>query len=222
MRCGLYADADNEDSFGYSEFIDAAPAPTAFALTAPQAEAPGTRYRYNALAAYIAGIVVGEAADQEMGAIAQQHLFGPLNIKHVDWQKDRSGLTKGQGNLFINADGLTRLGQMVLNGGTYQDQRIVSAAWVQRMLHPLVDTSDENINAEAYGYYWYQQFYPIEDQRIEVWYASGNGGNKIYLMPQLKMVVTVMSDAYGQGRSHRRSERILLAILQQAVKASGP
>ena len=58
------------------------------------------------------------------------------------------------------------------------------------------------------------RFTQLITARLKFWFASGNGGNKIYLAPELNMVVSVMSDAYGQGRSHRRSENILISILE--------
>ncbi|WP_395373097.1 serine hydrolase domain-containing protein [Marinicella sp. W31] len=218
MRSGLDADANNSESFGYEDFMDASDNPKAFALTVPNLVEPGTLYSYNSLAAYITGIVIGEAADQEFGEFARIHLFEPLKITNLDWQKDRSGITKGQGNLFITAQGFARLGQLVLDGGTFEGRQIVSANWIKEILKPIVDISQSDSNAIAYSYYWYQQIYNINNRQIEVWFASGNGGNKIYLVPELDMVVSVMSDAYGQGRSHRRSENILLTVLEQKTR----
>jgi hypothetical protein len=48
---------------------------------------------------------------------------------------------------------------------------------------------------------------------ILVHFASGNGGNKIYVVPSLRYVVVVTSSAYGMAYGQRRSEEILKAIL---------
>ncbi|MEO8672597.1 MAG: serine hydrolase [Tahibacter sp.] len=53
----------------------------------------------------------------------------------------------------------------------------------------------------------------IGGQRIPVFFASGNGGNKIYVVPSRALVVAVTSSAYGHGYGQRRSERILKALL---------
>ena len=45
-------------------------------------------------------------------------------------------------------------------------------------------------------------------------FASGNGGNKIYVIPTRRMVVSVASSAYGKAHGQRRSEDILKAILK--------
>ncbi len=48
---------------------------------------------------------------------------------------------------------------------------------------------------------------------VPVSFASGNGGNKIYVVPSRHIVVAVTSSAYGYGYGQRRSETILRAIL---------
>jgi hypothetical protein len=48
---------------------------------------------------------------------------------------------------------------------------------------------------------------------VLVHFASGNGGNKIYVIPSKDMVVAITSSAYHKGYGQRRSQDILLRIL---------
>lgn len=218
MRTGLAADGNDPDSPGYEDHLDAADDPLAFAISVPRAEAPGTRYRYNSLAAYIAGIVIQRASGQGLEDFASDHLFYPLKIQGWDWQEDQGGNTKGQGNLFLTARDFARIGEMVLNGGTYQGRQVVSRAWIDSSLQPRFDISDSDPYASGYGFYWYRQEYEVKGRDVELFFASGNGGNKIYVIPQLDLVVSVMSRAYGQRHGQQRSEAILKAILATQVK----
>lgn len=68
--------------------------------------------------------------------------------------------------------------------------------------------------ADSYGYFWYAKTQDIGGQQIAVHFASGNGGNKIYVIPARRMVVSIASSAYGKGYGQRRSEDILKAILK--------
>lgn len=213
MRTGLHADADDPSSPGYEDHMDESDTPKAVALSVPRLDAPGTRYRYNSHAAYIAGIIVGNATGGGMEAFAQERLFGPLGISRYDWQEDNDGITKGQGNLFLTADGFARIGELVLNRGNYGGDRIISEHWIDESLTPRVDISSSSSNATHYGYYWYQHSIEMAGKTVTYWFASGNGGNKIFIVPQRQMVVTVMSTAYGQGRGHRRANAILRAVL---------
>lgn len=213
MRTGLAADDDVADLPGNEDFLDEAEDPRAFALSVPRADPPGARYRYNSLAAYVAGILTGCATGKGLEEFARESLFEPLGMQEWEWQEDRSGETKGQGNLFLTAPDFARIGQMVLNGGVYNSRRIVSSHWIEESLKPRIDISGSDPFASGYGYYWYQQSYPVNGRSIDVFFASGNGGNKIYVVPDLALVVSIMSRAYGEGRGQRRSEEILKAVL---------
>jgi len=213
MRTGLDADADNPESLGYEDNMDASDDTLSFALSIPRAEEAGTRYRYNSLAAFVSGIVIGQATGRNLEEFARINLFEPLDFSQWEWQEDVSGTTKGQGNLFLTAPDFAHIGEMVLNGGAYNGRQVVSRKWIEDSLKPRVDISENDPFASHYGYYWYHQTYQMDGQAIEVSFASGNGGNKIYVIPEFDMVVSVMSTAYGQGRGQRRSEEILKSVL---------
>ena len=219
MRTGLAADADDPKSPGHEDHLDAADDPLAFPMTVPAAEAPGTQYRYNSLAAYVAGVVIERATGTDLEDFARANLFQPLKIDRWNWQEDRSGQTKGQGNLFLTAPGFARLGEVVLDRGVHDGRQVIDSDWIAESLKPRFDISDRDPYASGYGYYWYHQTYPVNEGSMEVFFASGNGGNKIYVIPDLNMVVSIMSRAYGQGRGQRRSESILKAILATQEKS---
>lgn len=84
----------------------------------------------------------------------------------------------------------------------------------QGNLSPRVAIGAVDRYADSYGYFWYAKTQDIGGQKIAVHFASGNGGNKIYVIPARRLVVSVASSAYGKGYGQRRSEDILKAILQ--------
>ncbi len=215
MRSGLNADGNDPESPGYEDYLDASENTLAFALSVPRLEEPGTQYRYNSVTAFVAGVVVARATGQRLGEFAKANLFEPLGFQSWEWQEDQSGVTKGQGNLFLTARDFAAIGQMVLDGGVFNDRQVVSSEWIKASLGPKVDISEYEPNAIGYGYYWFYQTYEVKDRTVEVWFASGNGGNKIYVVPAFDMVVAVMSTAYGQWRGQQRSEDILLALLEE-------
>jgi hypothetical protein len=49
---------------------------------------------------------------------------------------------------------------------------------------------------------------------VLVHFASGNGGNKIYIVPQDRLVITITSSAYNTRYGQQRSESILLGVLR--------
>ncbi|WP_394779973.1 serine hydrolase domain-containing protein [Undibacterium sp.] len=213
MRSGLAAFDEDPDSPGNEDKMDEAADPFSFTYAVPRADAPGMRYRYNSLTAYTAGIVVEKAVGQSMASFAGEALFKPLGITQWQWASDSKGHTKGQGNLSLTARDLARIGQMVLDNGRYQGRQVLSAAWIAESLKPRFAISDSDPYADSYGYFWYYKVQDIKGTKVPVSFASGNGGNKIYVVPSLDMVVAITSSAYGKGYGQRRSEAILKEIL---------
>ena len=69
--------------------------------------------------------------------------------------------------------------------------------------------------ADGYGYFWYTKTQQVQGKPVLVHFASGNGGNKIYVVPARDEVIVITSSAYGKGYGQLRSETILKAILAQ-------
>ena len=213
MRSGLDAYDEDPASPGNEDKMDEAADPLAFVLSVPRADPPGTRYRYNSVTAYAAGLVVAKATGVKLADFAQAALFAPLGITRWQWAQDLSGHTKGQGNLSLTTRELATLGEMVRNGGSHQGSRIVSGTWLREALTPQVDIAHSDPYADGYGYFWYAKTQLIDGQPVTVSFASGNGGNKIYIVPSRQLVVAITSGAYGRAYGQRRSESILQAVL---------
>ncbi|MFL6626879.1 MAG: serine hydrolase domain-containing protein [Vitreoscilla sp.] len=217
MRSGLAANDEEPDSPGNEDKLDAAPDPVTFMLGVPREAAPGSVYRYNSLTAHIAGRVVENATRNDLEEFAAEVLFRPLDIRHWAWGRDVSGHPKGQGNLSLTARDLASIGEMVRCGGSFHGRRIVSAAWMEQSLRPHVMIAAVDRYADGYGYYWYSKTQHVGGRDVPVFFASGNGGNKVYVVPGLDLVLVVTSSAYGQGYGQRRSEDILKAVLAAAT-----
>jgi CubicO group peptidase (beta-lactamase class C family) len=218
MRSGLAAFDEDPTSPGNEDKLDAAPDPIAFLRSVPRMNPPGTRYRYNSLTASVAGIVVARATAEKMADFASANLFRPLGIARWTWDSDTAGNTKGQGNLSLTTREFAAIGEMVRNGGLYHGRRIVSGTWIADMIAPKEIISDADPYADGYGYFWYYRVQRIAGQSIPVSFASGNGGNKIYVVADRHLVVAVTSSAYGQGYGQRRSQAILQALLAADLK----
>ncbi|HSI51021.1 MAG TPA: serine hydrolase [Ideonella sp.] len=222
MRSGLAAFDEDPTSPGQEDKLDDAADPLAFTLGVPRADPPGTVYRYNSLTAYIAGLVVEQASGQPLRDFARLNLFEPLGIRQWRWDADVAGHTKGQGNLWLTARGMAALGELVRNNGEYQGQRVVTGAGIAQMLQPRVAIGSVDPYADQYGHFWYFKAMRVGGQQVPVWFASGNGGNKVYVLPEQALVVTVASSAYGRGYGQRRSQEILQAVLAAVPELTAP
>ncbi|AHE57133.1 serine hydrolase domain-containing protein [Sphingomonas sanxanigenens] len=213
MRSGLAAFDEDPASPGNEDRMDEAADPLAFVRSIPRADPPGSRYRYNSLTSYVAGIVTANATGGSLADFAGAHLFSPLGIRRWQWASDAAGYTKAQGNLMLTTRNLATIGEMVRGRGIYRGRRIVSAAWIDAALAPKVAIGADDPYADGYGYYWYSKVHDVDGVAVPVSFASGNGGNKIYVVPGRRLVVAITSAAYGRGYGQRRSQDILKAVL---------
>jgi CubicO group peptidase (beta-lactamase class C family) len=165
--------------------------------------------------------VLEKAVEHRVDEFAREVLFQPLGISQWRWNRDISGHTKAQGNLFLTARDFSKIGQMVLDRGVYDGRRILSERWISESLKLRVGIGSVDPYADGYGYFWYSKRHQIGEQSVLVFFASGSGGNKIYVAPSRSLVVAITSSAYGYGYGQRRSEailKVLLAVIPQDRK----
>jgi CubicO group peptidase (beta-lactamase class C family) len=213
MRSGLDCDDDDPASLGNENRLDDSPAWLPFAYAVPMKHAPGERYVYSSLNAFLAGAVVEHVSGMPLQRFAQQQLFTPLGITQFSWRRGPKGEGVGQGNLSLSTRDMARIGQLFLDGGKAGGRQVVPRAWVSAVTSPLVGIAAQDPYADSYGYMWYTKQYERGGRPLRVHFASGNGGNKIYFVPALDFVVAITSTAYGRGYGQRRSEQILLRLL---------
>ena len=215
MRSGLASFDEDAASPGNEDKMDDAPDTDAFILAIPRAAPPGAVYRYNSLTAHVAAIAVQQASGRDLEDVARTALFAPLGITRWHWDRDASSRVKGQGNLALRTRDLGKIGQMVLDHGLYDGRRVLSEKWIATMLAPHHAIGAVDRYADGYGYFWYTKTQLVDGKPVIVHFASGNGGNKIYVVPALDDVIVVTSSAYGKGYGQLRSETILKAVLAQ-------
>ena len=125
------------------------------------------------------GEIVSRASGQDLGDFAERYLFQPLGIHIEGWHRSRQGIVNAQGGLFLRPRDMAKIGQLMLDKGTWQGNRIVSEAWVEATLQ-------NRVNAEfgwGYGYQWRLGQALIGDQLIDLFFAAGRGGQHIIVVP---------------------------------------
>ncbi len=213
MSSGLASDDDDDDSPGTEGRMDESDDFTRFALQLPMAFTPGERYAYSSAVAFLMGVVVERVMGMTLEEHARRHLFGPLGICELRWRTSPQGHTTGMGNLFLRAVDFAKLGQLMLDHGRWGDRVVLSPEWVEHSLQKAHDIDEVDPFANGYGYMWFLVQDPTAERVKEYYFASGNGGNKLFVVPQERLVVATMSAAYGQGYGHPRSHNILAYLL---------
>ena len=216
MRSGLDANDEDPSTPGNEDNLDKSSDWVRTIYTVPMNGVPGLKYNYCSINAFLTGVIIENASHMPLDEFARVNLFEPLGIQDYRWRHVPINRITGQGNLSITARDLAAIGELVLNDGVVNGRRLLSHDWIARSLASQVSISDSDPYADFYGYMWYTKAEPIDGHNIEVHFASGNGGNKIYIVPSLHMVVAITSSAYNTNYGQRRSQDILWKILATA------
>src|SRR5690606_6699555 len=124
--------------------------------------------------------------------------------------------TGPMGNLYISTLDFAKIGQLVLHKGFWNGRQIVSPEWIDRICKPTFELN--NPFADGYGDLWYSATREAGGKTYNYIFASGNGGNVLFIVPDENLVVGVTSSAYGMGYGHQRSHNIFKFILRSLVE----
>ncbi|MFA6891852.1 MAG: serine hydrolase [Sphaerochaetaceae bacterium] len=154
------------------------------------------------VASHVLSGIFAHATGQSLFDFATTHLFVPLDIsvgrtlmfhskeeqmafsKAKDmrgWVVDEQGFNTAGWGLTLSPRDMAKIGQLYLNGGTWNGKRIVSPEWIAESTE--VQSRWGNL---SYGYLWWV----IEPQQHS-FAALGDGGNVIYVNPKEKLVVAI-------------------------------
>jgi len=132
-----------------------------------------------------------------------------MKIDRFGWPMDPAGHPYGGGGVQFLPRDFMKVGQLMLNGGTWQGRRILSRAFVDRASSPLY-----RIGERGYGYLWWTVEHPYEDRTVRTFAALGAGGQVVTVAPELDLVIAVYGGNYSSaGWRFAQGELIPKSIL---------
>lgn len=182
--------------------------PIQFLLDRPMIAEPGTDFAYSTGISFGLGRIVQLAALTRFDRFMERNLFDPLGIEHYTFWSLDNQLHTGSA-LYLSTRDMAKFGQLYLDGGVWQGQRIVSEAWVDASTQMRYDNGNW-----GYGYQWWMRNYEVDGQSYHTFYADGFGGQYIFVFPELDAVVVFTGDAYRDGEPQQRD---ISAILEQHI-----
>lgn len=219
MSSGFDANVDDPYSIGNEEKMYQTSDWVKFAADIPFIYEPGSHWAYASINPTLLGHGLETALKGSLADFAHNELFLPLKITDYNWKKSPKNRIIAAGNLLIRARDMAKLGQLYLNKGVWNSKRIISNRWINKATSPLYNTGlGESSSHESYGFFWWHHNFKVENEMHPVSFASGNGGQKIYIVSGKELIVAIQSKAYGKGWAHRQSAKILHDAIQ-AIKA---
>lgn len=167
------------------------------AETTPEKQ-PGQAFDYTDVNPILASATLGANAGMPLQAFAEQKLFKPMGMKHYAWERaDDRGLVSSGWGLRLRAVDMAKVGMLVLSGGRWNGQQLVSQAWTRTMTAPA--------SAPFYGLYWWINDIVATEPEV---HAMGFKGQFIVVLPERNAVVVMTSMLPIEG-GLRESKNVL-------------
>ncbi|MBO9599912.1 MAG: serine hydrolase [Cohnella sp.] len=165
-----------------------------FILNRPMIHEPGTRMYYDSGSSHLLSAILQQATGLKTSAYAEKHLFQPLGIDRYRWYEDSKGIVIGGFGLEVVGPDLAKIGLLALRNGQWNGKQLVPSAWIEATTDPRHHSYD---HIGSYASHWWvmtdERRNPIHPR---VFFAMGYGGQYIFVVPDLDLVVAFASTLY--------------------------
>ena len=179
----------------------------------PEEPKYGRSFSYCTGGVFVLSEVLTKTTGTRTDHYAQEKLFGPLGITDAQWVYSPMNVPQTGGGLRLTSRDLLKVGQLYLNGGSWQGRAIVDPSWVKASTKPHAQIDD----VTEYGYLWWLKDIKSGDAAYPSFCMSGNGGNKVCGFPGLDLVVVITSINYNTRGMHEQTEKLLTDFILPAV-----
>ena len=172
---------------------------------------PGEEFLYNSMNSYILMCIADKIARKRgMNAteLLGERIFRPLGITNWFWEKSPQGVPKGGWGLFLSCQSWARIGIMMMQGGIYRGQRILSEEAVKRATSVSISVP-RDVSEHDYGH--------------QMWVCNSGGflfngmlGQNVWVYPEMRVVVAATS-----GSCELMQGSPIISLLKKALSDPG-
>ncbi len=215
------------DGLAFSEEYNPGDDATAMLFTEPSAAGyvlgkraqhpPGTHFNYSSGTANILSRLHHDRTGAHLTSTYldyRRNILQPMGFQHAVFETDASGVFVGSSYFYASARDWARLGQLMLNQGVLNGERVVSAEWVARSI-----AANDSANEKAYGYQWWlnrgdaQLRWP--DLPEDAFAAQGNRQQWVMVVPSQELVIVRLGWTAGGYPANERFADILAAAVAE-------
>jgi CubicO group peptidase (beta-lactamase class C family) len=170
------------------------------ALTRPLSSEPGTEMEYSTGNTHLLSAILTKTTRVSTWQFASQSLAAPLGFTLTRWPQDPQGIYFGGNDMLLTPRQMLAFGELYLARGRVKGRQIVPESWIEQSFVP---RGRSYWSDQQYGYGWWIR----ELGGHRAYYAWGFGGQYIFVVPDLDLVVvtTSASTVAEDRRSHRRN-----------------
>lgn len=209
MTSGFDCGFSNEDSL-FNELFPSNNWP-GFILDIPFVANPGQQFSYCSCNYYLLAEIIYRATGLSPEDFAKKHLFNDLGIKSFYWSKNNHGINYGWGDLALESYDLAKIGQLLLDGGKWNNKSIISADWVKKSKS--MNTVFPNGNGYGYGF-WIDKDHGYN--------AEGRGTQRLHIDSIHHAIVVVTAGGLGDDEKERIGEIIGKSLRSDKKLKSDP
>ncbi|MEM9374103.1 MAG: serine hydrolase, partial [Planctomycetota bacterium] len=200
MRSGLACDDWDADSPGNENRMGESDDWVRFTLDLPMLSAPGTAGSYCSGNVAVVGRMIELASGMGLKEFADTFLFGPMGITDYEWdfRPDRSNIDNFA-QAWMRPRDMLKVGMLIDQRGEWGGRQLISAAWIDELA-----SAQGAIQGTPYGYYFWLRHIFDGQRRYEIPQVSGNGGQKIILLPDQQAIVVMTGGNYNQASNTNR------------------
>lgn len=228
MSSGLDCNDHSSTSPGRETVLDDSPDWVKATLDLPMINDPGTKGYYCSGGVAVVGRMAENAIHMRLPEFAQKYLFGPLGVARTSWawNYDLTNADKEYSQIHLRPRDMLKLGLLFAQDGSWHGKQVISSAWVRASL-----AEQSHVDSVSYGYFWWRPWLNVATssgfQHVDIVAAQGNGGQKIYIVPQYKLIAVFTGGGYNAESTPPNTimAKVILPRLMQAVnraRASPP
>lgn len=177
-----------------------------YVLNKTRAGKPGEKYVYTSGLSILLGALLKNATGLYVDEFAERHLFGPLGITRYRWEAAPDGTRHTGGGLSLRPRDAAKIAAMLLAGGRWRGQPVIAEAWVRESTRQHTAPDDY-----PYGYQWHLSRFEVNGRKFESFCASGYGGQRMFMFPELDLAVVFTAGSYGgDSKPLEKVERFIL------------
>ncbi|WP_077407171.1 serine hydrolase domain-containing protein [Cellulophaga omnivescoria] len=174
-------------------------------LKAPMIHKPNTKANYGSANPALLGFAMDSVVSEPLELFIDKFLFQKLGISNYIIQSDLKDKPYFGGGMYLTPKNMLKFGELYLNKGKIKSTRVISKKWVKNSFKNYRDL--ENVlDKNGYGYLWWHNTYLVNGKSIKSIEARGAGGQYIFVVPGLKVVVVITSGNYRNGKTQQPEE----------------
>src|SRR5262245_15492736 len=170
--------------------------PLRVALEPRVVAAPRLDWNYSGGCTELLGAILQKCASVAIDQFARDALFGPLGIEDVEWARHADGRPSASGGLRMRSRDIAKIGQLVIGRGSWKGCELVPAQWINDSIGPQIGGADR---LYFYGSACCLGRSVIGRNELTWAAAVGLGGQRMYVVPSVGLVLVVTAGHYSDG-----------------------